>query len=254
MPKRLTDDQILEIVNLAKMGISIANISKKLGLKETTVYYHARNHCRKMTKLDPNLLSEFEKGYIIGFFLGDGNIDRGRKTQRYFVRFFLDTRRDRDICMYLCSIFQKGRKRVSILTGKAVITLKICSKELVDFILKYVEYKRDIDNRLEKRLNPSRNWPIELQYGILSGIIDSDGYVHEHLGTQIKTVSSSFQRRIRNMLTYLRINATFREEDATRNSFSKRSRYVIYIPSAEMNANRDKLHSVKIKRYLGFHR
>lgn len=250
MPKRLTDDQILEIVKLAQAGNSIANISRKLGLKKTTVYYHARSYCRKMTKLDLDLLTEFEKGYLVGFFLGDGNLNMGRKTPRYIVRFFLDAERDQDISTYLCQVLQKGRKKVSVFTRKTNTILKVSSKELVDFMQKYIEYERNWDHRLEKRLKKSTDWSSELQYGILSGIIDSDGHVHGHLGTEIKTASSLTQRRILDILTNLRIDATSKVKDVTENSFSKRPRHVIYIPSAEMKAHQNRIRSVKVRRYL----
>jgi len=250
LAERLTNEQIREIVKLAQAGISIAQIAKKLVIKKTTAYYHAQNHCRKMTKLDINLLTEFEKGYIIGFFLGDGCFNFGRKSPRYIVRFYLDARRDRDISTYLCHVFQKGRKRVSVFNREANIILRVSSKELVDFIQKYVEYKRNLDNQLEKELNKCKEMPEEFQYGILSGVIDSDGHVHEHLGTEIKTVSDILQQEILDVLKDLRIKATVDLIDATEDSFSKRPRYVIYIPSAEMKAHQDRIHSVKVRRYL----
>jgi len=248
LAKRLTNEQTREIVKLAQAGISIAQIAKKLGIKKTTVYYHAQNHCRKMTKLDINLLTEFEKGYIVGFFLGDGSFNFGRKARRYIVRFYLDAERDRDISTYLRDVFQKGRKRVSIFVREANIILRASSKELVDFIRKYVEYKRNLDNQLEKELK-SRELPEEFQFGVLSGIIDSDGHVHEHLGTEIKTVSELMQKRILDILKNLRIQATLKVRDATENSFSKRPRYVIYISSAEMRAKQEEINSVKVRRY-----
>jgi len=250
LPKRLTEDQIREIQKLAQAGISITNMAKKLRLKKTTVYYHARNHCRKMTTLDINLLTEFEKGYIIGFFLGDGCFNFGRKTPRYIVRFYLDAERDRDISTFLCSVLQKGRKRVSVFNREANIILRVSSKELVDFIQKYVEYKRSPDNRLEKELSKCKEISEEFQYGILSGVIDSDGHVHEHLGTEIKTVSDILQQGILDVLKDLRIKATVKVIDAMENSFSKRPRYVIYIPSAEMKAHQNRIRSVKVRYYL----
>ncbi len=203
-----------------------------------------------MTKLDVNLLTEFEKGYIIGFFLGDGNFNFGRKALRYIVRFYLDAERDRDISIYLRDVFQKGRKRVSIFVREANIILRVSSKELVVFLQKYVECKRNLDNQTEKELKKSQELSQELQYGVLSGIIDSDGHVHEHLGTEIKTVSVLMQRRILDILKNLGIQATLTVRDATENSFSKRPRFAIYIPSFEMRTNQCKIDSVKVRRCL----
>jgi len=202
-----------------------------------------------MTKLDINLLTEFEKGYVIGFFLGDGSFNFGRKTPRYIVRFYLDAERDRDISTYLCHVFQKGRKGVSVFNREANIILRVSSKELVDFIQEYVEYKRSLDNQLEKELDKSKELSEEFQCGILSGIIDSDGHVHGHLGTEIKTVSELMQRGVFYILKNLGMKARSKVKDASENSFSRRPRYVIYIPSAEMKANQHKISSVKVRRY-----
>ena len=248
MPKRLTLSQIAEIKRLARERMSISDISNNLHINKTTIYYHARKYCRKMTKLDLTLLSKFEKGYIIGFFLGDGDINRGRKTPRYIVRFSLDAKRDQDISARLYQIFQKGRKKISIFPRDATLIVKVCSKELVDYIQTCIEYKRSQENRI-KKLKIRKDWTTEFQYGILAGIIDSDGYVHKHLGTEIKTVSPSIFKGIINILKNLGIKAETKRRNPTKNSYSKKTRYIIYIPSAEMKAYQDKVCSVKIGRF-----
>lgn len=250
LPKRLTQSQINEIKRLAKAGLSIRNISNNLHISKTTVYYHARNYFRKMTKLDLALLNEFERGYIIGLFLGDGDINRGRKTPRYIVRFSLDAKRDQDISARLDQIFQKGRKKISIFPRDATLIVKVCSKELVNYIQTCIEYKRNQNNQTEKKLLMSENWSLGFQYGILAGIIDSDGHVQKHLGTEIKTVSHLIFEGILGILTNLGIKAETKIRKATENSYSKKIRYVIYIPSAQMKAQQDKIYSVKIERFL----
>ena len=202
-----------------------------------------------MTKLNLTLLSEFEKGYIIGLFLGDGDINRGRKTPRYIVRFSLDAKRDQDISTRLYQIFQKGRKKTSIFPRDTTLIVKVCSKELVNYVQTYIEYKRD-QNRTEKSLQVSKDWQLGFQYGILAGMIDSDGHVHKHLGTEIKTVSPLIFEGILHILTNLGIRAKTKKRKATQNSYSKKTRYVVYIPSTEMKAHQDKICSVKIERFL----
>jgi len=62
--------------------------------------------------------------------------------------------------------------------------------------------------------------------------------------------SGSAQRGIADILTNLRIEATLKVKDATENGFSKRPRYVIYIPSAEMKVHQNRIRSVKVRRHL----
>jgi hypothetical protein len=95
------------------------------------------------------------------------------------------------------------------------------------------------------------DWPLPFAYGILAGVIDSDGHVHEHLGTEVKTVSPPIFKAILDVLSILRISAKTSIVDAPRNSYSKRPRYVIYIPSNEMKNQREKIPSVKIARVQG---
>jgi intein-encoded DNA endonuclease-like protein len=78
--KRLAPNQIRKIIELSKAGTSIAKIAESLEINKTSVYYHARKYCHKMTKLDINLLNDSEKGYIIGVFLGDGSFNKGKKN------------------------------------------------------------------------------------------------------------------------------------------------------------------------------
>jgi len=203
-----------------------------------------------MTKLDLQFLNECEKGYIIGLFLGDGSLNSGRKTPRYIVRFALDVKRDQDIATRLAHIFQKAYKKVSTFPAENTLIVKVCSKELVKFIQTYVGYKKDRNNQKEKKLLAGKDWSFEFQYGLLAGIIDSDGHVHQHLGTEIKTVLPSTFQAILNILNNLGIAAKTKRRKATKNSYSKKNSYTIYIPSRQIKIYLNKIPSVKINRFL----
>lgn len=250
MVNRLTINQINRIRDLAKAGTSIRKIAEMLNISKSTAYYHAKDYCQKMTRLDLSLLSVWEKGYVIGLFLRDGDINRGRKTPRYIVRFSLDAKRDQDVSARLYQIFQKARKKISIFSRDATLIVKVCSKELVNYIQTCLEYRRDRNNQIEKKLLISKDWSLGFQYGILAGIIDSDGHVQKHLGTEIKTVSPLIFRGILRILANLGIKAKTKIRKATGNSYSKKIRYIIYIPSAQMKAHINRMHSVKIERFL----
>jgi len=160
-----------------------------------------------MTKLNLNLVTDADKGYIVGFFLGDGSLNSGRKTPRYIVRFALDAKRDQDIAIRLAQVFEKACKKISIFPERSTLIVKVCSKELVEFIQTYVGYKKDKNNQKEKKLLVGKDCSFEFQYGLLAGIIDSDGHVHQHLGTEIKTVLPSTFQAILNILNNLGIAA-----------------------------------------------
>lgn len=165
------------------------------------------------------------------------------------MRFALDAKRDQDIASRLAQIFEKACKKVSIFPEENTLIVKVCSKELVKFLQMYVEYKVDKNNQKEKKIVVGRDWSSNFQYGLLAGIIDSDGHVHKHLGTEIKTVSSSTFKAILNMLNNLGIVAKTKRRKSTENSYSKKDCYAIYIPSLQMRIYEDKIPSVKIKRF-----
>jgi DNA-binding transcriptional regulator WhiA len=164
--KRLTADQIREIIELSKAGTPISRISKSNKIGKTTVYYHVQAYCRKMSKIDLDLLDDSEKGYIIGLFLGDGSFNRGRKTPRYVVRFALDAKRDQDVARRLVQIFQKARKTASVFRRDNTLIVKVCSKELVKYIQTYVYYTTS-GNKKEPRLE--RGLSSVFEYGVLAG-------------------------------------------------------------------------------------
>jgi len=233
--------------------MSIRDISDVLHIGKTTVYYHARDYCRKMTKLDSKLLGESEKGYIIGLFLGDGSLNRGAKIPRYIVRFALDEQRDQDIAEKVVHIFEKAHKKSSVFNREKVKLVKVCSKELVQYIQAHIEYTVKDNNQKEKKLILDKSWSLAFQYGVLAGIIDSDGHVHKHLGVEIKTTSILILKSVLALLNNLGIVAKLRKAKPTKNSYSKKTCYVIYIPSLQTKTSRDDIPSVKIMRFSEKH-
>jgi DNA-binding transcriptional regulator WhiA len=244
MINRLTHSQTSEIRRLAESGASVKEIALALKMAKSTVYYHAKSLCRKMTAFDSSFLSECERGYVIGLFLGDGSFNKGRKEPRFFVRFALDSKRDRDIALRLVQILEKAGKKVSIFPSENTLIVKICSKELVIYIQNFIRYEQG-----EKRLILNKNWLSDFRYGVVAGIIDSNGHVHRHLGTEIKTVSKEVSKSVLKMFNDLGMVVSTRMREATRNSYSKKPRYVIYIPSSEIKRHRDNILSVKIARF-----
>lgn len=150
MKKYLSSIQIRELKQLIAEGFSLNYVSDKFSLRKSTVYYHTKDCCRKMSKLNLDLLDDCEKGYIIGLFLGDGSFNRGQKEPRFFVRFTLDKKRDNDIALRLLQIFEKAEKRLSIFYWRSNIIAKVCSKELVEYIQKFVTYRKCFKEKSQK--------------------------------------------------------------------------------------------------------
>jgi intein/homing endonuclease len=206
-----------------------------------------------MSKLNLKLLSECEKGYVIGFFLGDGSFNKGRKSPRFIVRFALDEQRDQDIAVRLADIFKKGCKKASVFSRDNNLIVKVCSKELVNYVLTFVEYRPSGSAKKEKLFLMKENYSKDFKLGILAGIIDSDGHVHGHFGTEIKTVSPSMLNVILDLLNAIGIETKVKKRDASTNSYSKKSCYAIYIPSKSMKAFQSRIPSVKIERASQLH-
>ena len=184
-----------------------------------------------MSKFDIGSLNEEEKGYIIGLFVGDGSFNRGNKEKRFFVRFALDGKKDKDVATKIADIMGKAWKKISLYPWKSNIIAKVCSKELVNYIQCKVQYRPD-----GKNLVAINAWTSNFKYGFIAGLIDSDGHVHEHLGTEIKTVSCQISSNVKDILNELKISANTKSREAHKNSFSKKPRFEIYVPSAEMKA------------------
>ena len=200
-----------------------------------------------MSKIDLNLLDDAEKGYIIGLFLGDGSFNRGHKTPRYVVRFALDAKRDQDVVSKLVRIFQKAEKRASVFPRESILIVKVCSKELVRYIQTSVCYRAS-GNKKEKEFRLERELSKAFRYGLLAGIIDSDGHVHEHLGTEIKTVSLSLFEAILNLLSNLGMTATTKKREAGANAYSQKISCALYISSLQMRKHGSRIPSVKLAR------
>jgi len=248
LQRRLTQGEINAIERLAKAKTSIIEISRTLHIARATVYYHARNHCRKMSKLNLNSLSELEEGYMLGFFLGDGSFNKGHKSPRFIVRFALDAKRDQDIARKLVDILTKGHKKASVFSRGNNLIVKVCSKGLVEYIMTFVEYRPNKRAKEEKTFLMKKDHSKDFKLGILAGIIDSDGHVHEHLGTEIKTVSPSMLSTILGLLATFGIEAKVKIRMATTSSYSKKPCYAIYIPSTLMVAFQNIIPSIKVER------
>jgi hypothetical protein len=253
--RRLSSLEIESIQTLAKKGLSLKRISAQLCAPKTTVYYHIREHCKKMTYLNLSVLPEKEQGYLVGMFVGDGSLIVKRKQGRYLTKFTLDAERDQDIANYLLSIFKKADKRITRYEERSSLAFKVYSKEFVEFLLKHVTYikQRSSRRRMKILINPER-WTTAFKLGFVSGLIDSDGHVYynqrktKYFGVLIKTANNAFRDQLIEILTTLGIEATTYTAKRYKKSYSRKPQYVVYISTQELKSY-PRFLAMKLKRF-----
>jgi len=252
---RLSSKEIENIHRLAKAGLSLKRISARLHVPRTTVYHHAKKYCRKITQLKLATLSEKERGYLVGMFVGDGThiikMDKGT----YLTKFSLDKTRDNDIEEYMQVLFAKASKRMGRLVERNSITLKIFSKEFIEFLSKYVRrIERNGTRRKRKMLVNHEKWSCAFKLGFISGLIDSDGYVYfdqkggKRFGALIRTADNDLRDQIISLLRSLSIATTTYAGKHHEKSYSFSPQYVVYIPTKELSKVAETLIAAKLKR------
>lgn len=253
---RLSDGEIESIHTLAKMGLSLKQISARLHVPRATIYHHAKKYCRKITQLKLAALSEKECGYLVGMFVGDGihiiKLDKGT----YLTKFSLDKARDKDIEEYMQVLFAKTSKRIGRRIERNSITLKVFSKEFVEFLSEYVRHiEQNNTRRKRKMLINHEKWPSAFKLGFISGLIDSDGHVYfdqmrgKRFGVLIRTADNDLRDQIISLLMSLSIATTTYPGKHHEKSYSSNPQYVIYIPTKELSKVAETLIAAKLKRW-----
>jgi len=238
--RRLSSAEKQEIRELIRKGFSLENIALKLNLRKSTVYYHARTYCKKQTKLNMNALSAKEQGYILGMFVGDGNVIMKTSKGQYGLKFTLDNKRDQKIAHFLRILFKKAGKKTETRTEARSLYIRIFSKKLTGFISNLVSTtKRPDSQRNIKSLVNYENWSSDFKIGFVSGLLDSDGYVHygkkgKHYGAVIKTNNPSLAKQIQGIFSDLKVMAEIRAHEFQGTYPTDNLCYDIYIPSKEM--------------------
>jgi len=243
---KLTIKEINEIQRLAKKGISLNKISKQLKIPKTTIYYHAKELVKKCnTQFNENFLNCWEKGYIIGLFVGDGSILTEQKRGQYVTKFHLDNKKDQDIVKKIEKLIQKtGQNSYKIVYG-GTITVCCMSKKFVEFVKKYVEYiKTKLKSNIKKlrKMKKSRKFIL----GFVAGFLDSDGFVGFDKGKYIRALISNKDKNLllatKEMLNKIKIKSSFHKAGNV---------YILRISTPELEKNKCLFQSLKMKRVMG---
>jgi len=114
-------------------------------------------------------LTTKERSYVIGLFLGDGYAKYNPKDRHYRVEFCLNSERDKDIIVFVKSLLKKEGYNYFDVKDKRynVVYVRVNSKHLFQYLIKE---KTELKSG---RTVKNRNQIL----GLLSGLIDSEGYV-----------------------------------------------------------------------------
>jgi len=253
--KRLPPESIREMQRLAQEGLSLEKIALALDSGKSTIYYHAKPYCRKQTGLKLDILTMKEKGYLMGMFVGDGNIILKPKKGQYGIKITLDKTNDQDIAEYFHTLMDKAGKKIQRQIERNSLVLRIFSKKLVEFILNYISIKRQFNSRRNiKSLINCQNWNADFKIGFVGGLIDSDGYVfhrknRKHYGAIVKTNDQLLGKQIHSILQDLGLNTYIRAHEFNGTYQTTALCYDVYIPSKEMLKLCREMISVKHARY-----
>lgn len=120
----------------------------------------------------------YEQGYAVGAFLGDGSLGSSFKDVIYEVTYSLNKSKLNRSIDKLNTALQHCGSSTTVkykLTDKELVTVRVSSKELAEFIIKWTNWERGTYS-FNKKLNlgvllQSK----EFRQGILDGLYDTDG-------------------------------------------------------------------------------
>jgi hypothetical protein len=184
---------------------------------KSTISYHkkkspfrSRFYNAAGTDHDVSRLTEWEKGYVIGFFAGDGSTCRSSKYIR-IVKFYLNAQRERLLAQNLVDILQKAnlRPRLILPSGKNVLIVEADSKALYEMICQYL-YWENHQKTYTISLR-STQLPPKFIEGFVGGMADSDGGAEgSNMWYQFASVSKKLIEQLYQILVSLGLRAKIR--------------------------------------------
>jgi len=145
------------------------------------------------------LLNKEEIGYLLGFFVGDGNIFISKKLGVYRVRFFTFIK-EKKIQSKLKKILDKILTNVRCYQEQDnTFVLEFHSKDFINKILKIAD-----KNGLKKKISKNS------ERGFIEGLIDSDGYVQRNY-CEITTANPKLKNNLKKILKDFGVKCNIRD-------------------------------------------
>ncbi|MCD6404074.1 MAG: LAGLIDADG family homing endonuclease [Nanoarchaeota archaeon] len=178
-------------------------------------------------------LTEKEKGYLFGLFLGDGYAYHDKKQRHYSVEFFLNSEKDMDIINFLRKLLLKIGTKPSFRKDKRCnsVRVRVRSKQLYEIL---ITQKRGLADP-----------PEEFKIGFISGFIDAEGYVNPAKKMiMLVNTDRNVMSLVKKYLEDLGMNAALKKRKKSRKD--KLPSYRLYVPVNFINVESN---SVKVQRY-----
>ena len=125
---------------------------------------------------DVSKLTEWEVGYIVGFFAGDGGTCKSSRCVRA-VRFYLNALKEHLLAQHLANILRKANlsPRLIFPSSKNILIVDVGSKALYKMICQYLCWE---NHRKTYTVSlRSTQLPPKFIEGFIGGMADSDGGV-----------------------------------------------------------------------------
>lgn len=153
---------------------------------------------------DLSKLTDFEKGYIAGFFAGDGSTS---STPHRSVCFFLNKSKEFRLAQQLASLLEKANLHPHLYfpPNRNVIVVRVYSKALYEMICQYLVWE-ECKKTYTVRLHSIAGLSTEFAKGFIGGSADSDGgFTDWGRRYQFASVSGELIKQLTNVLTSLGI-------------------------------------------------
>jgi len=244
--KRLSYKEIENLKKFAKEGKSLYKIMKMTGFGKTTIYYHVRHSLNKNSRIEILKVSDWERGYLIGLFIGDGNFWLNPKKGEYRVVFNFNAKSESAIIENTTKILKKGGGKPYEQRFENTYRITCISKPFYQFLVNFALYKmasKGAEKIMKK--NDIRNfesWNKEVRYGFVAGMIDSDGFLGadkvKYKRIIITTYSENFSFSLLHILNSLDIKCSLQNN-------KKSGAYNIRISTPSYEKHKERIRCVK---------
>lgn len=197
---RLSEQTKQELVNLINKEISINNISKKLGLCKSTIYYYYKKvKGRKIISPKFEIIDSEAEGEIIGAFAADGCSCPQSQYQVTYIFGIDEDNYANDFIKLLYSYFNKPPYKYKRKQNNTII-LRYKSKLIYRFIQQHLVWENPKTYSIKLK---STNHSKEFIKGYLRGYFDCDGYTEKKY-SRIEIMSVS-KNSIDQIIYFLRL-------------------------------------------------